>query len=279
MPSPFPGMDPYLEANWGDIHQRLVTYVCDALQPALPDGLRARMEERVVVDSPAAVRPIHPDVRVLEQKPARRGRKAPSNGSVALLAEPLIVEMDCEDAVENFVEIRDAASGHKLVTVIEVLSLSNKLPGPSRDKYLQKRDELRLSRVNLVEIDLLRAGPRPFPFHADLLPADHRTPYHAWVARGTAAGKSEVYRIPLAERLPVLRIPLRPNDKDVPLDLQMLIEQCYQNGAYDKDLDYQRDPDPPLAGPDQRWADALLRRAGRRKPRRGNSKRKQNGAR
>jgi hypothetical protein len=73
----------------------------------------------------------------------------------------------------------------------------------------------------------------------------------------------EVYRVPLRERLPVISIPLRPADPDVPLDLQQILEQCYRNGGYD-DIDYTAEPDPPLKTGDAAWADALLRENARR---------------
>jgi len=73
----------------------------------------------------------------------------------------------------------------------------------------------------------------------------------------------EVYKVPLRERLPVISIALRPGDADVRLDLQAILEQCYRNGGYD-DIDYTRDPAPPLRGDDAVWADTLLRKHGRR---------------
>jgi len=264
MPRPFPGMDPYLEAHWGDVHHRLTTYLCDQLQAELPRDLRARLEERVTVDVPTNGRPIFPDVRVLQQKRSQRTRKGSTNGSAGAFAEPVYVELGAE-ITEAYIEIRDATSGHKLITVIEVLSSSNKCAGTGRDQYMQKRHELRSGRINLVEIDLLRAGPRPFPFHADLLRVDHLTPYHAWVCRGSTPDKAEVYPIPLDQRLPIIRIPLRQIDKDVSLDLQALIDECYRKGRYEFDLDYQHEPDPPLERADARWADSLLREAGYRK--------------
>jgi hypothetical protein len=264
MPSPFPGMDPYLEAHWGDVHTRLVMYGSDQLQVQLPRELHARVEERVSVELPTNGWPIYPDIHVLEPKRGKRLRKSASNGHAAALAAPLIVEKETE-VTDRFIEIRDASSGHKLVTVIEILSPSNKYAGPARDQYLEKRWELDKGRVGLVEIDLLRAGPRPFPFHADLLPADYLTPYHAWVCRGWVPNKAEVYRMPLQERLPAIAIPLRQTDKDVALDLQALIDECYRNGRYENDLDYQHDPDPPLTTPHARWADSLLRKARHRK--------------
>lgn len=47
MNSPFPGMDPYLERHWEDVHTRLIGYIADELQPQLSDDLIARMEEKV----------------------------------------------------------------------------------------------------------------------------------------------------------------------------------------------------------------------------------------
>jgi hypothetical protein len=44
MRSPFPGMDPYLEQFWGDVHHRLITYLSDAIQKQLPGDLRARVD-------------------------------------------------------------------------------------------------------------------------------------------------------------------------------------------------------------------------------------------
>src|SRR5207302_3140622 len=137
------------------------------------------------------------------------------------VAQPLIV-MSEEEVTQGFIEIRDASAGHRLVTVIEVLSPANKVPGEGQEKYLQKRQELREARVSLVEIDLVRTGKRPLPVSPESLPPSFRTTYHVWVRRGWQLIKAEIYRVPLRERLPVIRIPLRQTDTDVPLDLQAL---------------------------------------------------------
>jgi hypothetical protein len=266
MASPFPGMDPYLEQYWGDIHHRLITYASDALQKVLPNDLRARVEERVFVESPTdGYRPIIPDVRVIERP--RKKPKPPSATAGLAVAEPLIVLTD-EEVTQGFIEIRDASSGHRVVTVIEVLSPTNKVPGPGQEKYLQKRQELRDGGVSLVEIDLVRMGKRPLPVGLGNLPLSFRTTYQVWVRRGWELLKVEIYRVPLRERLPVIRIPLRQTDADVPLDLQALIEECYRNGGYEADIDYQTNPYPPLDASDARWANALLRKAGLRSRRR-----------
>ena len=75
MPSPFPGMDPYLESHWGDIHARIVIYACDQLQPALPKPLIARVEERVFVESALdSRRALVPDVRIIERRGSKRSK-------------------------------------------------------------------------------------------------------------------------------------------------------------------------------------------------------------
>ncbi len=262
MPSPFPGMDPYLERHWGDIHHRLITYASDRLREVLPSDLRARIEERVFVETPeAGSRPLVLDLRGLQARPQKTKKPAVANGPA--MAEPLVLLLD-DPVTEGYIEIRDASGGMRVVTVIEVLSPSNKVPGEGKDKYLQKQQELLKGGVSFVEIDLVRSGKRLLPIPWERLPLDYRTPYQVSVRRGWNLAAVEVYRVPLTERLPVIKIPLRQTDADIPLDLQSLIEQCYRNGDYEQDIDYRADPEPALEGEDARWADRLLRQAGLR---------------
>ena len=76
--------------------------------------------------------------------------------------------------------------------------------------------------------------------------------------------KAEVYPIALSQKLPTIKIPLRPQDAEVPLELQPLIDQCYRKGRYEGTLDYRRDPEPPLSGPESEWVVELLRGHGLR---------------
>jgi hypothetical protein len=263
MASPFPGMDPYLETYWGDVHATLIVYAREQLQRLLPSDLRARVEERVFVESDdRELRSIYPDVRIYE-RPNGRGRPQPATGGTAL-AEPLLVQRKSEPVTETFIEIREAGSGGRVITVIELVSMSNKQPGDGRTLDLKKQAELVAGGVNSVEIDLLRAGQPVTAARPEQLPRPYRGPYRICVWRATRPDYWEVYRVPLEERLPAIAIPLRPTDADVPLDLQPLIDRCYETGAYD-DLDYTRTPDPPLDADDEAWADRLLREKGRRK--------------
>jgi Protein of unknown function (DUF4058) len=269
MPSPFPGMDPYLEAHWRDVHASLIIYARDALQGVLPGSLRARVEERVLLETPQGIRhhPLYPDVRVVEYAPTRRTEARPEAGVAT--AEPLLVDAEAEPATETYLEIIDRESGNRVVTVIEFLSPSNKSPGPNREQCLRKQREVVTSDSNLVEIDLTRFGTHTLAFPLDHIKPQYRTAYMACVRRATRRDKAEVYRMPLWERLPVVKVPLRPDDADVVLDLQKLVEQCYRNGAYDGTLNYTAEPDPPLSGADEDWAEEHLHEVGlrpRKKP-------------
>lgn len=257
-------MDPWLEQFWGDVHHRLVNYTCDQLEDRLPPELIARMNERVLVESDAGTtRPIGPDVRVVQQRRPQVPILVAEIPGVAV-AEPLLVRLDPEPIVEGFIEIRDTHEEGRVITVIEVLSPTNKLPGPGQRLYLQKQEELREGSVSLVEIDLLRAGQRVLNVRPELLTPHYRTPYLACVLRGSDPATAEVYRIPLRERLPAIRIPLRPDDPDVPLDLQPLVDLAYRKGRYATSIDYRINPDPPLDPDDATWAEGLLSATGLR---------------
>jgi len=249
-------MDPYLERHWGDVHQRFMTYACDQLQERLPAGLRARMEERVFVESDIHKRrPLYPDIRVIEQ-PQKRG--SASAESAVAIAEPIVIDLSPDPRTEAFIEVIDVGSGNRVVTVIEVLSPANKNAGTGQDLYMKKQEELLAGRVNLVEINLLRAGQHVLAVPIGLIPPGSQTLYMACVRRGSKPDAAEIYPISLRQPLPTINIPLRATDEDVQLNLQAVIDQCYRNGGYE-DTDYRQEPDPPLGTADQAWADELLR--------------------
>lgn len=263
MSSPFPGMDPWLESHWRDVHSSLVIYARDALQRRLPPPLRARVEERVFVESPEEQRrSSFPDVRVVEHPRAPRAGAASPSGAAAV-AEPLLVHVKDEPVTQRYLEIVDT-SGGRVVCVIEMVSPTNKAPGEGQDLYLQKQAELRQGGVSSVEIDLTRAGERVLTIPAWQIPSSHRSTYQVVARRGHRPAVVEVYRVPLGERLPVIRVPLRETDQDVPLDLQELIERCWENGGYEGTLDYSGPPDPPLSPEDAAWAHERLVAAGLR---------------
>ena len=263
MPSPFPGMDPYLQPYWREVHHSLCTYARDALQPQIRPKLFARLEERLVVEADDADGPrmIVPDVRVEE---FRGGDPVPAG---VLLAddEPMVLRVIAsEPAYEAFIRIVDPADGNRLVTVIEFLSPSNKRPGVGLDQYRRKQEECRQAGVSLVEVDLVRAGRWSLQIPLANVPRGRRAPFNVCVHRGWADDLYEVYAVTLNRPLPKVRIPLRRGDADAVIDLQVLLAQAYDNGLYADLVDYAADADPPLAGDAAAWADRLLRAAGRR---------------
>jgi hypothetical protein len=263
MNSPFPGMDPYVEQYWGDIHSRLVLYACDQLEDQLPGKLIARVEELVVELSGSDDRSINPDVRIAEQgSMGTAGKITLMEGAVA--GEPIIVHYSSEPATKTFINIIEPGTKNRLITVIELLSLANKLPGEGQRKYRKKQNELKKTNVSLVEIDLLRTGRRVFSLPSALIPRKIRTTYQACVRRGWQPEDFEIYRIPLQAPLPSLRIPLRKKDQDICLHLQPIFEMAYRKGRYFSSIHYDVSPEPPLEGPDAAWAEEWLRRAGKR---------------
>ena len=259
MSSPFPGMDPYLESQtiWPDLHQRLITYSADVLQPAIRPRYHAQIGQRVYVTSPP--RGIYPDVALTERPRVRM----PAGPPVMAMMEPdvpVVISLPPEEVREVYIEILDLTRGGRVVTVIEFLSPANKMPGEGRDLYLRKQKDVLSSETHLVEIDLLRQGG-----HTVAIPSyslfDHQ-PWHYLISisRATDRERFEVYPLTLRQRLPRIVIPLLEPDPDTVLDLQAVFERCYENGAYADLIDYGGEPDVPLAPDDAAWADEVLRR-------------------
>jgi hypothetical protein len=255
MPSPFPGMDPFLEDPrlWPGVHARLITAACDQLQPLLrPRGYFADIGERVWLTT--VDRQVMPDVAVL-QKPRRQ---QPASSTVATLEpdEPLILHATEMEMRETFIEVFDA-QGHRLITSIEFVSPANKSNTEGRALYLKKQDELAAAGVNLVEIDLLRDGPHVLRVPRSLVDAVKPWDYlvSVWRSPGT---DYEVYPTSLRERLPRIRVPLRTGEADATLDLQAAFAHAYETGPYPDRVDYSSELIPPLSTADRKWASELI---------------------
>jgi hypothetical protein len=265
-------MDPYLETPnlWPDVHHELIAQIRSALNPRLRPAYVARVELRVYVtdqDDPG-LQVLIPDVRVEKAQRARKQQKTSSSPSLAV-AEPIILPHLIDDEIkEARLEIRERAS-NALVTMIEVLSPANKVRGSrGRTSLLEKRRDCLACGVHWVEIDLLRAG-EPTLVHPPLEPCDYRI--IVWPMRELQ--KPKYWPVSLRQALPVIGIPLRGDDPDVPLDLTAVLQAAYDRGAYDLSIDYGREPDPPLPPGDAAWADTLLRERGLRSGRKRNGKR------
>lgn len=289
--SPFPGMDPYLEALdiWPDFHDRLATALSAMLNAVLPAPYYARLQKRPelgVVLEAGIPQYIVPDVTVLrhprpEAWPAygersRTTAETTAGASVAALDRPRIeatagveVRVHTDPFQHRFVEIRDAERGHKLVTLIEIVSPSNKHPGPDRRVYETKQRDVLDSDANLIELDLLRYGRRLLPYPDLVAAVETLAPDYLVLLNRSALRQGNwmdytLYPIRLRDPLPCIPVPLAGQDPDVLLDLQVAINRVYREGPYLRAVDYSGDPEPPLNEADAAWADELLRGAGLR---------------
>ncbi len=261
MASPFPGVDPYIEAygQWTDFHQSFLTYLRDALQPLVRPRYLARLGTRVFLASPFD-RGVYPDVSILRTKD-----RTPRVGSGTVVAEidaddePIVLSLESAQIEESYVEIVDPESGWAVVTSIELLSPANKTPGsPGRELYAKKQAEVLASRASLVEIDLLFQGEHTVAPPAWKIPPVEPRRLLATVVRGPRHDTAIVRRIGPRRRLPIVDVPLGPRDADVPCDLQALYARAYENGAYEALLDYRRPVPRFLDEEDRGWAEELL---------------------
>lgn len=256
MPGPFPGMDPFLEHRWGDVHTSLTTYTRDQLQPQLPPGLQALVEEYVAVELDDRWHPRKPDVRVVEETPVY------TCGAVTAVmpevSEELVIELDAEPRTERSVHIVDQTSGGRLVTSIEFLSPWNKETADGRESFRRKQTQLLDGAANLVEVDLIRVGGWAMSVPERDVPLPYRYPYRVCVRRAHELLRVVCYKAPLRNPLPVIRIPLRPDDADVRLDIQKLIDDAWARGGY-YSLSHTRGPLPPYDDDDAEWVRQRLR--------------------
>lgn len=258
MPSPFPGMDPYIEARaiWPDMHLSLIPYIREALQPEIQPKYVARIGERVEIVSTGSS--YVPDVMLVE--PSGRLPSAQIEAGPLVVDEPKVVTYLDEERRIPFIEIIYRETGD-VVTLIEVLSPGNKV-GAEREKYIQKQADLMATHANLVEIDLLGYGrnttlARDIPIDD---PADWR--YMICISRASQRNRLELYPIPLQNRLPRCRIPLRSADPDVVLDMPTIFTKCYDVGRYDLVIDYRKPPPVTLSDADKEWVAQRLQEAG-----------------
>lgn len=260
MPSPFPGVDPYLERPglWPDVHNRLIVRIADELAPQLRPRYFVAIEERTYSVVPDAIAfSGRPDVAVAEASHAESGQWASSTAHEAVL---VTVELPLPDEIrETYLEIRSASGADRAITVLEVLSPSNKRPGEGRDQYLRKRLSVLGTLTHLVEIDLLRGG-QPMPMFGTLPQSDYRV----LISRAERRPHADLLAWSIRQPIPKFRLPLQPGDAEPEIDLNRLLHELYDRAGYDLRVGYRAAPDPPLSDDDETWADTLLRENGLR---------------
>jgi hypothetical protein len=268
MPSPFPGMDPFLEdpAVFPDLHDSLITYCRESLQRRLPKPYYCVIGSRIWMEPQQRL--IGPDVRV-QRTGRKRSREVNGGTAVRTRSEPVIISIIPEEVRETLVEIRvPDEKGDRLVTVIEVLSPTNKTAGPGRESYLRKQQEVLANAVHLIEVDLLRGGAHTTAVDRDI--AVHTAgpfDYHVCLRDFERPNDYSVYPVRLEDKLPEIIVPLLPGETPLTLDLQVLFERSYDTGPYERWVHYEgKMPGPALSSEQMKWAKQIL--AGRKPARR-----------
>jgi hypothetical protein len=261
MPGPFPGMDPFLEDHWGDVHTALIAYARDELGPQMPADLRVRVEEYVAVEVDDVERPygFYPDVRVIERQEQRLAGGGTAVASPGEVAQGHIVSLHMEAPTQREIRIIDRRAGDRIVTAIEILSPTNKSRG--RQDYRRKQQQFLSGGTNLIEIDLLREGSWVIAAPVDTVPEECLGPYRICVVRASQLDRCEMFPASYRFPLPTIPIPLREQDPEASLNLQALLNRAYDNGRYD-DIDYRHQPRPPLPPAEAEWVDEWLKRQG-----------------
>jgi Protein of unknown function (DUF4058) len=249
MPSPFPGMDPYLEhpSAWTNIHHRLITAIADFLAPQLLPKYQILIEERIYqVETEDSILIGVPDITIQKagtsSKPIETSNVAVSEPytqprSVTLLY-PKIVR-------QSYLEVREIATG-QVITVIQVLSPANKSPGKGRIDYENKRAMVFNSSSNMVEIDLLRQGQ-------PMAEQDTQTHYRILVSAEEQRPQADLYDFNLPDLIPCFPLPLRTEDRCPRVDLRSLLDGIYDRSGYGFVIDYSQPPIPALAESDLNW--------------------------
>jgi hypothetical protein len=257
MPSPFPGMDSYLEGSeWVSVHAELSSEIARQLAPKLRPKYIVRTIRRFITETPddiaIATGDIYPDVMV--SKIAEQSERY--ENVVTLAPAPIQIATVIPTRVPQVsIEIRDVAQ-RELVTAIEVLSPTNKR-GDGYGEYLDKRRRLLYSTAHLIEIDLLRKGRR-VPTQAPLPTA----PYFIFLSHAERRPIMDVWAIQFYMALPTIPIPLLPGDLDSALDLQLALTTIYDALSYDLSVDYTQPPEIPLEGEAALWARQCVQAAG-----------------
>ena len=251
-------MDPFFEwrNRWLDFHTAFVNELSDLLLNVLPKGYDAPIQEQINIidregDEPAG---IYADAAVVESEMSPR--MARPSGGTATLGRPVTLPLSAtEPEPHPWVEVRTLEGDERVVTIIEVLSPTNKR-GRRAAEFAAKRSAALRRGVNWVEIDLLLAGRR-IELGRPLPEGD----YYAHVVREARPGEADVYAWALAEPLPAVPVPLLPADGEVVLDLPAVFAATHERRQYARRLDYAGDVPRADAG-HVAWARGVLAAAG-----------------
>ncbi len=267
----FPGMDPYLEhpALWPDVHNSLIAAIREYVAPRIAPKYYVALESRTFAISDDTLAFIgRPDVAVVKEAVAAYETETPPVLQQADVepSDPPATDEPHPDTVtvqvpmpievsEHYLSVVEVDS-HDVVTVLELLSPTNKRPGEGRERYLEKRRDILGSRTNLVEIDLLRDGVR-----MDLLGQAPESDYSILVSRAWQRPNAKLLPFGLRQAIPKFPLPLRRDDEEPSVALNSIVHSLYERARFDLRINYENPPVPPLSRDEAKWAKTLPREA------------------
>lgn len=245
MPTPFPGMDPYLERPdlWPNVHSSLIVALRDDIAPKLRPHYYVSIEERTYLLEPGGglAFSTYPDAAVI-------GEATPTYQAAGDDSQVIEVELPMPEEIrETYLEIRDGNDDKRVITVIEILSPTNKRPRRGRELYEQKRLTLLGTKTHLVELDLLRAGESP------AMRGDPGSHYHILISRWQERPTATLLPFSIRQPIPIIDVPLQEGDNEPVVDVGRLLHELYDRAGYDLRIDYSDEPEPPLTAEDQTW--------------------------
>lgn len=234
---------------WTDVHNSLIAAIGDAIVPEVAPDYYVGLERRAYLLKPDDIVFVgRADLAIITDKSPVTTPATSSFNGVMTVEVPMTDEIG-----EDYLEIHEVKSG-KLITLIEVLSPTNKISREGREQYMQKRSQILPARTNLIEIDLLRSG-EPMPVVGRTVSTDYRT----LISRGHQRPKAQLYGFGVRRSILEFPLPTLPHETEPQVDLNTILHDLYIRARFDLRLDYSQQPLPPLAEDDAAWAQALIR--------------------
>jgi hypothetical protein len=266
MPSPFPGMDPYLETQprWEIFHGWFIHKLAEfALPKAARLGCWIDVERDVYGEDPSGERVLIGEADEVLTVSSGESEWSGNGAATAVLTKPrsirevVVEEEEAQRHRQHYLVVRENQKWPRALAVVELLSPANK-EGTYARTYHAKRSKMLASMTHFMEIDLLRGGDSPLRRHfSDLEP----TPYFVFVARKLIGSRhEESYPIRLQDCLPTIGLPLWGERPDLPLDLGEAFHSAYDLTTGGRPIQYKTEavPGPALATEDEEWAANLV---------------------
>jgi hypothetical protein len=253
-------MDPYLEypAFWSSFHTRLMVAIADVVAPQLSSQYYVEVESRTYQSDEEEEELLIgiPDAVVFAGQGDVLSNESSglesSSTATQLRPEKVMVPMPLE-VKQRYLEVREMGTD-AVITVIELLSPTNKRTGEGRTAYEKKRRLILGSDTHLVEMDLLRGG-KPMMVRG----IQSASTYRILISRSPQRPTADYYGVTLRQPLPSFPIPLKPGDAEPVVPIQEVFTQLFDRARYATRIDYRQPiPPPALSEMDQQWVESLL---------------------